>query len=372
MAKLFVCGDIVNLTQGLDFVDDSLVEIIKTSDYAVCNFEGPELMEDQIATCPHQKAGTATYLKSIGFDLFLLANNHITELGEDGVRYSINTIASSGGDSLGAGLSWEETYQPLIRNIHGLKFGFINVCEAQVGQYVSHEQSFGYAWLGYDNLITDIHQLAEKTDRVVVFVHAGLEHYPIPLPELRGFYKRLCDAGACCVVGGHPHSAQGYEFYGNKPIFYSLGNFYFPRSNGAWPKENTSFSVLLDFREDGSIIPEPIYHCLHNEKVKMQTDTNKQIDLTSLCDNLGEGYECLANEMCISAYQNLCSHLLASATCGEYDGMKSFDAIKNAVGNTFFRQRKVIATKAKRNSLLLRLFENESYRYTIIRALKHI
>lgn len=372
MPKLFICGDIVNRAKNLNFVDDSLIEILGSVDYGVCNFEGPELQTGQKAACPHQEAGTASYLKKLGFDLFLLANNHITELGKEGVEYTIDTIKSIDGDYVGAGLSWEETYRPLVKRIGNLTFGFVNICEAQVGQFVSREQSFGYAWLGYEGLLDDIRKLANNVDRVVVYVHAGLEHYPIPLPEFRSFYRQLCRAGTSCVIGGHTHTAQGYEFYDGKLIIYSLGNFYLPRSNGAWPEENTSYSVLLDFKEDGNITPIPIHHSLYNNKVILQNDKNKQVDLSSLCDMLQDGYENHANKVCIEAYKKLCSHLLASATCGEYDDMNTSKAIKNAVRNTIFRKRTVISTKTTRRSLLLRLFENESYRFTIIRALKHI
>ena len=36
--KFFACGDIVNLTAKEDFIDDSLKDIIKNSDVAICNF----------------------------------------------------------------------------------------------------------------------------------------------------------------------------------------------------------------------------------------------------------------------------------------------------------------------------------------------
>ena len=68
MAKIFVCGDICNHTPGVGFIDDSISKKISSADYAVCNFEGPELKEGQTATCPHQEPGTAEYLKANGFD----------------------------------------------------------------------------------------------------------------------------------------------------------------------------------------------------------------------------------------------------------------------------------------------------------------
>ena len=37
----------------------------------------------------------------------------------------------------------------------------------------------------------------------------------------------MIDAGADVIVGAHPHVTQNIEWYKDKPIFYSLGNFVF-------------------------------------------------------------------------------------------------------------------------------------------------
>src|SRR5690606_33312975 len=43
----------------------------------------------------------------------------------------------------------------------------------------------------------------------------------------RDRYRELIHCGADIVIGHHPHIVQGVEYYKSKPIFYSLGNFYF-------------------------------------------------------------------------------------------------------------------------------------------------
>jgi len=369
--KLFVCGDIVNRTSGLGFVGDDLKRTIKESDYAVCNFEGPELREGQKALCPHQEAGTAAYLKEVGFDLMLLSNNHITELGADGLRYSIDVIKRAGADYIGAGFSWEEAYNPLIRKIDGITFGFINICEAQEGQYLTPEQPYGYAWMGYKSLFDDVKSLSEQVDHVVVFCHAGLEHYVIPLPEIRDLYQRLCDAGASAVIGGHTHSAQGYEHYHGKLIVYSLGNFFFPYPDNRWSEDSISYSLSVEFNQQGIESVRPTHHYVNNGAVELLNDCSKQVDLKVLCNVLDESYIQKATIMCVDAYNNLCSRLLAEATCG-IEANTLFQQVKNAIRYCIFRKKLVIDNKQFRKSLVLRLFENETYRWTIIRALKSV
>lgn len=370
--SLFICGDIVNYTKELNFVGTKLASVIRKADCSICNFEGPELKPGQTASCPHQEPGTATYLKDVGFDLMLLANNHITELGYDGVRYCIETIKSTGVDYIGAGTSWEETYRPLIKEINGMRFGFINICETQTGQYVSPSQNYGYAWIGYSKLFDEIEELSTIADKVIVFVHAGLEHYPLPLPEIRIFYKKLCDAGATAVIGGHPHAAQGYEYYNDKFIAYSLGNFFFPHKLGIYESENVSYSLLLDFEGDGNIGVNIIHHSLSNNIVEIENDDRTRIDVNGLCNLLTGDYEHRATEMCVKAYNNLCLRLLTEATCGDKDDATIIEIVKNFLRKTLLREKYVTRTKQHRNELLLRLFENETYRYTIIRALNNI
>lgn len=373
MAKLFVCGDVMNPLRSLDFVGDRLSDVIRTADYAVCNFEGPELKEGQTANCPHQKPGTAAYLKSVGFDLMLLANNHITELGAEGLKYSIDTISSCGADCIGAGLSWDEAYRPLVCLINGIKFGFINICEAQNGYFYSTKQSYGYAWMGYNELFDDVRKLSSLTDKVVVFVHAGLEHYQIPLPQYRSFYKKICDNGASCVIGSHPHCAQGYEYYGNKLIAYSIGNFFFPRANNAWVEENKSYSLMLDFNEDGSIVASPIIHALNKGVVELRdTRVENNINIEKLNNLLTENYDSNIIEMCVNDYYKNIEKRLAYCFCGEYEGIKMVDRIKNVIRTFLFRKKFVTTTKQDRIKSLLPLFENESRRYSIIVALKNI
>lgn len=368
MAKLFVCGDIVNQDHKEGFLSDSISRIIQDADYSVCNFEGPELLPGEKASYPHQCNGTAAYLNSVGFNLMLLANNHITEQGADGIKNSIDAIKEAGSDYIGAGLTWDEAYKPLIRDIAGIQFGFINVCEAQVGQYISPNQSYGYAWMGYDNLYNDVERLSKKVDYVVVFVHTGLEHYSIPLPEIRDMYKKLCKAGASAVIGCHPHCAQGWERYGYSVIVYSLGNFFFPLRE-RWPEEAHSYSVVLDFEKQKEIGLIPIFHS--NIGNIVEKEEGSIININNLNEMLGDNYEKEMKEMIRHAYSNLCKRLLLEATCGqnETDGWKSI--VHKNINYTIRRKKLVLSTEKHREALLLRLFENETYRWIIMRYLKN-
>jgi hypothetical protein len=247
-ATVFICGDIVNQTREDGLIcSEEFSKVISSADYSVCNFEAPiegfGKPEPKPGVHLNQKAATISGLKHQGFDLLLLANNHMLDYGKLALEETIKKAGENNLDTLGAGLNAQEAYRPLIKKINGLTIGMLNACEAQYGELgiEKDENKTGYAWINHPALETNIIKLKHECDFVLVFAHAGLEFCPIPQKQWRAKYKHFCDLGADAVIGAHPHVPQGYEKYGKSIIFYSLGNFYFTTSD----EENNSFAVKL-------------------------------------------------------------------------------------------------------------------------------
>jgi len=102
--------------------------------------------------------------------------------------------------------------------------------------------------------------IARRNSRVVIVIfheHRGGRNYEKPSSHIEEFARACIDAGADVVVGTGPHQLFGIEIYKKKPIFYSLGNFFFQTgSYGAYPPENCKMLKLpLDTR-DVKIIEE--------------------------------------------------------------------------------------------------------------------
>ena len=72
-----------------------------------------------------------------------------------------------------------------------------------------------------------IAQLKSKCRWCIVVAHGGEEFTSLPSPYTRDRYLKFLELGADVVVGHHPHVLQNYETFGDKIIFYSLGNFVF-------------------------------------------------------------------------------------------------------------------------------------------------
>ena len=74
-----------------------------------------------------------------------------------------------------------------------------------------------------------IREADAHADFVIAVVHWGTE-YSTKLEKAQlTTGKEYLDAGADVIIGGHSHCLQGMEFYNDKPIIYSLGNFWFNR-----------------------------------------------------------------------------------------------------------------------------------------------
>lgn len=113
-------------------------------------------------------------------------------------------------DYVGTDINSEGAYRPFIKHINGIKLGIVNAAESQLGvlDYATKEDEAGYAWINHYKIDQLVVSLKEKCDTVIVFPHAGLEHYNIPQKEWRIRYQQLCDLGADAIIVSHPHVPQ--------------------------------------------------------------------------------------------------------------------------------------------------------------------
>lgn len=368
MPKIFVAGDLVNLYSDFPFIDKSLDEIIKQADYSIVNLEGAE-DNTNVYKGMKQRVGTIDYLKSVGFNMLLLANNHVADQGKTALRYTIDKICSLGLNYIGAGTSYAEANASRIIEINDLKIGLINVCEAQMlGCFNHRTRNFGYSWLSDPNLEYRISKLKKKVDKVIIFPHAGLEHYSIPLPQFRELYKRFCDAGADAVVASHPHVPQGYEIYNESLIIYSLGNFYFEKDTYQ-DLHNYSYSVVLNIEKELPISMVPVYHTIANSIVRKINEDESKFKIAEL-NYLLENYiyEQEVVKVVNNAYDNLLLPLFRTALNGISKKDSFLRKVKNVILYLLGRNLYSLSSSEQERNLL-HLVENESYRFLLFEKL---
>jgi hypothetical protein len=161
-------------------------------------------------------------LRSAGFDLMNMANNHAFDFGAVGRAQTVAALARAKVGSTGA------PGQITIRKVKGTTVAFLGFAP--------------YPWAArldeIPQAVALVRRAAKIADLVVVAIHAGAEgatadHVPHGteyfLGENRGnsraFAHAVINAGADLVVGSGPHVLRGVEQYHGHLIAYSLGNF---------------------------------------------------------------------------------------------------------------------------------------------------
>ena len=166
------------------------------------------------------------FLRSLGFNLFSQANNHAFDWGDEGY---IKTKTVLGDAAFGAG-TYEEAYKVKVIEVQGVKIGFYALSFAAykgVFDDVMNQEGLGCAYINDLRVNHDIMKAKKQVDYLFILPHDGIEYIDVPTPETIARYRDFIDYGADGVIGTHPHCPQGWEEYKGKPIFYSLGNFFF-------------------------------------------------------------------------------------------------------------------------------------------------
>lgn len=178
--------------------------------------EGPSVSSPEIAL---------KWLKEEGFNVLTLANNHILDYGDDGIRNTLEKAEQYGLRTIGAGNNIQQARKVLCLEHNGLRIAIINACEQEFS--IATESHAGANPINEIHLYNDIQSAKEEAEYVFVVIHGGHEYYQLPSPRMKSLYHFFIDAGANAVVAHHPHCFSGYEKYNDGIIFYSLGNFLF-------------------------------------------------------------------------------------------------------------------------------------------------
>lgn len=310
MIKVNIVGDFFSPSlSGLRFGDE-LQKQLDDADFNVVNFEGPVHIS---SSDPMKKSGpnisqdikSIDFLKSNNFNIFSLANNHTMDYGEKALEATMSSLSDE--TIVGAG-TWDEAYQVRVVEMKGQKIGFLAITQYEFG--ILDDITFcknrkGAAWMGHPDIDKLIVSSKQYCDYLIVLPHAGLEHFTLPLPELRTLYRHFVDMGADAVIAGHPHVPQPWEMCNDKPIVYSLGNFCFDEECNE-PLWNVGLMATLSLTEgDIRLQINPLHFDTNQRIVDFIDDDNINIRLSKdmkLFTNQSDYVETV-NRYCLSMKQ---------------------------------------------------------------------
>jgi gamma-polyglutamate biosynthesis protein CapA len=233
---------------GYDYPFEKITEVISSADLAFGNLESPILAGDPVNTGSflfRADEEAAISLEKTGFDVLNLANNHVLNMGQEGLINTFAKLNENKMDYCGAGKDSTDD-RILIRDVKGMKIAFLcysygpseyRVTKNKAGLYINDEE----------DLIKDLANVKDKADFVIVSMHDGIEYEHTSSLRQQNFARSAIDYGADLVIGHHPHVVQEAEVYKGKYIFYSLGNFIFDQMWSQATREGLAVKFVIGY-----------------------------------------------------------------------------------------------------------------------------
>ena len=262
-----------------------------------------------------------------------------------------------------------------VCEINGLKIGFLALTYAAytgVFDDVLRHEGLGCAYINDLRVNHDIMEAKKTVDYLFVLPHDGIEYIDVPLPETIARYRDFIDYGADGVIASHPHCPQGWEEYKGKPIFYSLGNFFFNS------KENTLYraynrphwyeGICVELQLSENQISYRVFNTRNIDNVSLVIDSGKDREEHNLkiCSYLKDkdSYMTYLNEQCKNLSDSQEMPIIDKTM--HPDSLKSYtkQALKNWI--KILRKQKVSS-----DFPIKTLLRNDTRRNVLMRNLKN-
>jgi poly-gamma-glutamate synthesis protein (capsule biosynthesis protein) len=171
-------------------------------------------------------------LEAANIDACALANNHILDYEERGLRDTLRALDAAGIRHAGAGADATDAAAPAMLDAHGTRVALLSFTDNQPDFAADADHpGTNYLEISLDDktlqrVADGIAQAREQgTDLVVFSNHWGPNFVERPKAEFRDFARRVIELGADIYYGHSAHICQGIEIHQGKPILYDTGNF---------------------------------------------------------------------------------------------------------------------------------------------------
>jgi poly-gamma-glutamate synthesis protein (capsule biosynthesis protein) len=172
-------------------------------------------------------------LAAVRPDACALANNHVLDFGDRGLRETLDTLGGAGLRPVGAGRDVVEAWRPARLDVGHRTVLVWSVAMPSSGvppQWAATEERAGVAFLpdasdaSAATIAERIDRVREPGDLVVVSVHWGSNWgYDVP-PEHVRFAHQLLDAGVDLLHGHSSHHPRPIEVYRDRLVLYGCGD----------------------------------------------------------------------------------------------------------------------------------------------------
>lgn len=249
---------------GPEYFLKNFADFFAEDDLTVINLEGV-LSDKNLSPVSAGKLGEYFFkgkteyvnvLTAASVEAASIANNHIFDYGEVGLKDTIATLEN-------AGIEWFGTRARHTTDTERFFFyekDGVTICLMSLywDDYLQGQKDGCGAFLSDE--IARIKKEGEA-DAVIAILHGGQEYGRHATVPQKVFTKMAFAAGADLVICHHAHVVMGMDIIGNRSAFYSLGNFCFGGNRNAYQKNGKSVQdaapalvvrAVLTFEDDGT------------------------------------------------------------------------------------------------------------------------
>ncbi len=192
----------------------------------------------------------SSYVKAAieaGFDVFSVANNHISDYGAPGIRRTLDALSELSADDgiVFSGIRAEATdpIVPVTIRKNGWTIGYLAITE-----FLNENHGDGLVNLidyrdpkTRKRFIDYLREVTPAYDLFILSVHGGIQYDLAPEPAKEAFFREALGAGVDIVWSQHPHVLEPWEIVRTgatrKLIMYSAGNFISGQTSEIDPKK---------------------------------------------------------------------------------------------------------------------------------------
>ncbi len=260
-------------------------------------------------------------LKNTGFDLLSLANNHAMDREQAGIIATLDACDRIGLDHIGLYRTKEENEAVFVRELNGIRVGFMNVTygtnafahhhflkagEKHMVKMTQPEETLpgsihllesldeiekqthelydepGEIVAPYlDRLKDEVERTKASCDYLIMLLHSGGQYNTVPDAYTKMLCEKLWEYGVDIIVGNHPHIILPSTYENGCFTAYCLGNIMYsePGFAKASCPLNPDFSTVLNLtleKKDGKLVPHlsfRLMQILHDPERKCAPQT---------------------------------------------------------------------------------------------------
>ncbi|MDO5125753.1 MAG: CapA family protein [Ruminococcus sp.] len=212
---------------------EHITKYVKDTDIAIMNQE--TLVTDKYgpSSYPTFASPTAVGDKAIdmGFNVFSMCNNHVLDMGADGLISSLDYWDSKDVIHYGAYRDKNDADNIRTMEVNGISFAFLGYMEHTNGIYLDGDVGEVIYLKDEDRIKSQIEKADAMADVVVVSCHYGTEIMNELNQQQIDLTPKLVEWGADLIIGTQAHALSTCEYI-DKPdgtkafVYYGLGNFF--------------------------------------------------------------------------------------------------------------------------------------------------